>query len=55
MRKAATEDEPLAIYYAFKQSEVGEEGITSAGWASFLQAWWMLDLLSTALGQSAPS
>jgi hypothetical protein len=27
--------EPLAIYYAFKQSEVGEDGITSAGWASF--------------------
>ena len=38
MRKAATDGEPLAIYYAFKQSEVSEEGITSAGWASFLQA-----------------
>lgn len=38
MRKAATDDEPLAIYYAFKQSEAGEDGITSAGWASFLQA-----------------
>ena len=38
MRKAATDDEPLAIYYAFKQSELAEEGIVSAGWASFLQA-----------------
>jgi putative DNA methylase len=38
MRKAATSAEPLAIYYAFKQSEAGEDGITSAGWASFLQA-----------------
>ncbi|MCA7120528.1 MAG: DUF1156 domain-containing protein [Acidibrevibacterium sp.] len=38
MRKAATDAEPLAIYYAFKQSEIGEDGIASAGWASFLQA-----------------
>ena len=38
MRKAATDSEPLAIYYAFKQSELAEEGIVSAGWASFLQA-----------------
>jgi putative DNA methylase len=38
MRKAAFDDVPLAIYYAFKQSEVAEEGITSAGWAAFLQA-----------------
>jgi putative DNA methylase len=38
MRKAATDGEPLAIYYAFKQSEISEEGVTSAGWASFLQA-----------------
>ncbi len=38
MRKAATSSEPLAIYYAFKQAEAGEDGITSAGWASFLQA-----------------
>jgi putative DNA methylase len=29
---------PLAIYYAFKQSEIGKDGVTSAGWASFLQA-----------------
>lgn len=38
MRKAATEEEPLAIYYAFKQSEVAQDGVTSAGWAAFLQA-----------------
>jgi putative DNA methylase len=38
MRKAATDGEPLAIYYAFKQSELAEEGIVSAGWASFLHA-----------------
>ena len=38
MRQAATDNEPLAIYYAFKQSEAAEDGVTSAGWASFLQA-----------------
>ena len=38
MRNAATDGEPLTIYYAFKQSEVAQDGITSAGWASFLQA-----------------
>lgn len=38
MKKAATGSEPLAIYYAFKQAEAGEDEITSAGWASFLQA-----------------
>lgn len=38
MCKAATDGEPLAIYYAFKQSEASEIGVTSAGWAGFLQA-----------------
>lgn len=38
MQKSAAPDTPLAIYYAFKQSEVGESGVTSAGWASFLQS-----------------
>jgi putative DNA methylase len=38
IREAAINGEPLAIYYAFKQSEAGESGVTSAGWASFLQA-----------------
>jgi putative DNA methylase len=37
MGKAATNTEPLVIYYAFKQSQVGDDGFTSAGWASFLQ------------------
>src|SRR2546428_13334873 len=38
MSKVARKEEPLSIYYAFKQSEVAEDGVTSAGWASFLQA-----------------
>ncbi|TGQ89974.1 DUF1156 domain-containing protein [Mesorhizobium sp. M8A.F.Ca.ET.208.01.1.1] len=38
MRKASTDNDPLAIYYAFKQAEASVEGVTSAGWASFLQA-----------------
>ncbi len=38
MNKASTDQEPVTIYYAFKQSEADEEGVTSAGWASFLQA-----------------
>jgi len=29
---------PATIYYAFKQSEVAREGISSTGWATFLQA-----------------
>ena len=29
---------PTVIYYAFKQSELASEGVTSSGWASFLQA-----------------
>lgn len=38
MRDAGASDELVTIYYAFKQSELDEEGITSAGWSSFLQA-----------------
>jgi putative DNA methylase len=34
----ATDAFPAAIYYAFKQSEVGRDGISSTGWATFLQA-----------------
>lgn len=37
MRKASA-DMPLAIYYAFKQSEARADGILSPGWAAFLQA-----------------
>ena len=29
---------PTTIYYAFKQSEVEKEGISSTGWATFLQS-----------------
>jgi putative DNA methylase len=35
---ASMDEQPVTIYYAFKQSEVAHEGITSAGWAAFLQA-----------------
>jgi putative DNA methylase len=38
MRKASTDASPLTIYYAFKQSQAGEEGIASKGWSTFLQA-----------------
>jgi putative DNA methylase len=38
VRNASASDVPLAIYYAFKQSEKSEDGVSSAGWASFLQA-----------------
>ncbi|MFT9366592.1 MAG: DUF1156 domain-containing protein [Gluconobacter sp.] len=38
LRMVSVETEPLTIYYAFKQSETAEDGVTSAGWASFLQA-----------------
>jgi len=38
MREAASDQEPIIIYYAFKQAEAAKDGITSAGWASFLQA-----------------
>lgn len=29
---------PATIYYAFKQSEIEQEGLSSTGWATFLQA-----------------
>jgi putative DNA methylase len=29
---------PVSIYYAFKQSEIEKEGISSTGWSTFLQA-----------------
>ncbi len=33
-----TTDQPVTIYYAFKQSDSSDDGVTSAGWATFLQA-----------------
>jgi putative DNA methylase len=38
MREAATDNEPTAIYYAYKQSEIAQDGVFSPGWTSFLQA-----------------
>ncbi len=38
MHRSGTDDFPVTIYYAFKQSEVAKEGLTSPGWATFLQA-----------------
>lgn len=38
MAEQASPDFPATIYYAFKQSEVSQEGIASTGWATFLQA-----------------
>jgi putative DNA methylase len=39
---------PTTIYYAFKQSEIAEDGISSTGWASFLQA--VLDACFAVVG-----
>jgi putative DNA methylase len=41
MSDAADVNCPIVVYYAFKQSDSDEDGKTSAGWSSFLQA--MLD------------
>jgi len=38
MARQSSDDFPATIYYAFKQSEVAQEGISSTGWATFLQA-----------------
>ena len=37
MHRSCADDFPVTIYYAFKQSEVAKEGLTSPGWATFLQ------------------
>ena len=37
MHRSGADELPVTIYYAFKQSEVAKEGLTSAGWATFLQ------------------
>jgi putative DNA methylase len=34
----ATGESPTCIYYAFKQTELSADGMTSPGWATFLQA-----------------
>jgi putative DNA methylase len=38
MASSASNEFPVTIYYAFKQSEVSVEGTTSTGWATFLEA-----------------
>ena len=38
MHGSSTDNFPVTIYYAFKQSEIAKEGLTSPGWATFLQA-----------------
>ena len=38
MAQGADEDYPAAIFYAFKQREIEKDGITSTGWAAFLEA-----------------
>lgn len=38
MVSGSSEGYPATIYYAFKQSEVEQEGVSSTGWATFLEA-----------------
>lgn len=38
LAKQSNPDMPTTIYYAFKQSEIDQEGLSSTGWATFLQA-----------------
>ncbi|MCY3939523.1 MAG: DUF1156 domain-containing protein [Gammaproteobacteria bacterium] len=38
MHASGRDDFPVTIYYAFKQSEIANEGLTSPGWATFLHA-----------------
>ncbi|MFC3118895.1 hypothetical protein ACFOHS_14540 [Jhaorihella thermophila] len=35
MSQQSSTDYPTIIYYAFKQSEVAQDGISSTGWATF--------------------
>ncbi|WP_419906232.1 DUF1156 domain-containing protein [Hoeflea sp.] len=38
MADQSSPDFPATIYFAFKQSEIDQDGISSTGWATFLQA-----------------
>ena len=38
MARQSAADFPATIYYAFKQSEIQDEGISSTGWATFIEA-----------------
>ena len=37
MHRSGADNFPITAYYAFKQSEAAKEGLTSPGWATFLQ------------------
>ena len=37
MHRSGVDGFPVTLYYAFKQAEVAKEGLTSSGWATFLQ------------------
>ena len=37
-REGASADFPITVYYAFKQSELEQEGVSSTGWATILGA-----------------
>ena len=37
MHRSGADGFPVTLYYAFKQAEVANEGLTSPGWATFLQ------------------
>lgn len=36
-RQSTSDDFPITVYYAFKQSELNAEGISSTGWATILE------------------
>ncbi|NOQ61324.1 DUF1156 domain-containing protein [Mycolicibacterium fortuitum] len=36
-RDGASDDYPIIVFYAFKQSELAAEGVTSTGWATILE------------------
>jgi putative DNA methylase len=38
LARQSSSELPATIYYAFKQSEIEQEGLSSTGWATFLQA-----------------
>ena len=38
MHRSGASEFPVTLYYAFKQAEVAKEGLTSPGWATFLQS-----------------
>ena len=38
MARQSSPEYPATIYYAFKQREIAQEGISSTGWATFLKA-----------------